>query len=249
MPKFLDAPSWYASNGTQVYGVGTSNSTSHTNGAVPVWRQVGGYFDEIVPTLNGYPFTDVRSWYAPTTNPNGGRVLSSTGTGAPTWKETLSSVNGRAIQSSYGNTGIYAPVSSGTKGQVLVSGGNGVAPGWSDANPLYMHIFTCNRRETNTNPEYMRAVTFMFDHKSAGDATLSRFLYNNGYTSSSNTYPCFGGFKNMVSDNLNSLNIITGVYANSTAADDCVVVAMNSGSLMNSMGKCNFTLSHNTEIE
>ena len=130
MPKFLDQPSWYASNGTQVYGVGTSNSTSHTNGAVPVWRQVAGYFDEIVPTVNGFPFTDIHSWYAPTTNPNGGQVLSSTGTGAPTWKETLSSVNGRAIQSSYGNTSIYAPVSGGTKGQVLASSGNGVAPGW-----------------------------------------------------------------------------------------------------------------------
>lgn len=69
MPKFLDQPSWYASNGTQVYGVGTSKSTSHTDGAVPVWRQAAGYFDEIVPTLNGHSFTDISVWYAPPNKP------------------------------------------------------------------------------------------------------------------------------------------------------------------------------------
>ena len=76
MPKFLDRPSWYEPNGTQVYGVGVTNSAdTYTNGAVPAYRSAAGGFTTIAPTINGFPFTDISAWYAPVSKPSSNFAL------------------------------------------------------------------------------------------------------------------------------------------------------------------------------
>lgn len=85
MPKFLDRPSWYESNGTQVYGVGISAS-SHVEGEIPVYRAAAGTFTAVTPLLNGTTLTNMSSWYAPLTNGTWGQILiGHTGYGRPVW--------------------------------------------------------------------------------------------------------------------------------------------------------------------
>lgn len=70
--------------------------------------------------------------YAPVTNPAGGKILQSTGSGAPSWTSFM--VNGTALGTT-GNTSIYAPTTSSA---------NGYAVAWVDGKPqwrtqLYVH--------------------------------------------------------------------------------------------------------------
>lgn len=98
-------------------------------------------------------FLDVPSWYstsgvllhawetAPTTV---GKVLVSNGSGgvAPVWDDMVDTVNGRDVNRTSKNNSIYAPLTSGTKGQVLVSGGNVVAPGWGPKITVWQGLST-----------------------------------------------------------------------------------------------------------
>lgn len=100
MPKFLDAPVWYNSAGNQVTGLGYGTSPtqyympycSSTSGPTIGWRRL---------TLNGSTASssDV-SWYAPTTAGTSGQVLTSNGSGAPSW-QNLSSSSSSSLYAHY----------------------------------------------------------------------------------------------------------------------------------------------------
>ena len=85
MPKFLDRPSWYSSNGTMTYGVGIPSATP-TDGTIPVYRNAAGDFTAISPTISGLHLTDVSAWYAPIVAPGSpARLVYSDATNIPKW--------------------------------------------------------------------------------------------------------------------------------------------------------------------
>lgn len=110
MPKFLDRPSWYESGGTQVYGVGVTNSAStYGDGAIPVYRTAAGGFTTISPTINGLHFTDINAWYAPVSKPSSNFALCYwTPNSRPEWLNT--GTDGTLLKSSRGTpswSGLY----------------------------------------------------------------------------------------------------------------------------------------------
>lgn len=133
MPKFLDVPSWYNSQGTLSYGVGVDTNERPTVGDVPSVHLPSGELNWRALMVNGGQSGDINI-YAPTSNPPGGQVLLSSGTGAPVWQDF--DVNGNAIGAGAYSTSIYAPGTAGSTGQILRSAGFG-APVWSDASMLF----------------------------------------------------------------------------------------------------------------
>ena len=110
MPKYLDRPSWYESGGTQVYGVGVTNSAStYGDGAIPVYRAAAGGFTTISPTINGLHFTDINAWYAPVSKPSSSFALCYwTPNNRPEWLNM--GTNGTLLKSSGSNpswSGLY----------------------------------------------------------------------------------------------------------------------------------------------
>ena len=143
MPKFLDVPSWYASNGRLLKlwdtvpggdGYFPASKTDTSNGNVGIeWKSLS--FNE--GDRDG-------SFWAADAPGEAGQVLESSGAGggAPVWVDTIKTVNGRAIQENQENTDIYAPVNSGISGYWLGSNGNGVAPSWRMWNVYYYTSFS-----------------------------------------------------------------------------------------------------------
>lgn len=135
MPKFLDVPSWYNSQGTLSYGVGVDTDELPTVGDVPCVHLPSGELNWRALMVNGGQSGDI-SIFAPTSNPPGGQVLLSSGTDAPVWQDF--DVNGNAIGTGAYSTSIYAPGTAGSAGQILRSAGFG-APVWSDAAMLFVN--------------------------------------------------------------------------------------------------------------
>lgn len=132
MPKFLDVPSWYNSQGTLSYGVGVDTNERPTVGDVPCVHLPSGELNWRSLMVNGGQSGDINI-YAPTSTGTAGQILQSNGImGAPSWQDF--NVNGAAIGTR--STSIYAPGAAGSKGQILMSAGSG-APEWSDAYMLF----------------------------------------------------------------------------------------------------------------
>lgn len=83
MPKFLDAPQWYTSSGTLVDmgtpGTGVAGKYFGTNSTGTI-----GYYNNQIASLNEtVPSGAVI--YAPTSRGSSGQILTSNGSGAPSW--------------------------------------------------------------------------------------------------------------------------------------------------------------------
>ena len=114
MPKFLDAPSWYNSQGTLSYGVGVDTNERPGVGDVPCVHLPSGELNWRNLRVNGAPSGDIDI-YAPASNPTGGQVLLSSGAGEPVWQDF--DVNGAAIGTRA--TSIYAPTLRGSSNEFL----------------------------------------------------------------------------------------------------------------------------------
>ena len=134
MPKFLDVPSWYNSQGTLSYGVGVDTNEQPGVGDVPCVHLPSGELNWRHLMANGATSGDI-SIYAPTSTGTAGQILQSNGImGAPSWQDF--DVNGHAIGAGAYSNSIYAPGTAGSTGQILRSAGLG-APVWSDASMLF----------------------------------------------------------------------------------------------------------------
>lgn len=132
MPKFLDVPSWYNSQGTLSYGVGVDTNEQPGVGDVPCVHLPSGELNWRHLMANGATSGDI-SIYAPTSTGTAGQILQSNGImGAPSWQDF--NVNGATIGTR--STSIYAPGAAGSKGQILMSTGSN-APEWSDTYMLF----------------------------------------------------------------------------------------------------------------
>lgn len=84
MPKFLDVPSWYNSQGTLSYGVGVDTNERPTVGDVPSVHLSSGELNWRALMVNGGQSGDINI-YAPTSGGNFGQILQSNGNKAPIW--------------------------------------------------------------------------------------------------------------------------------------------------------------------
>lgn len=84
MPKFLDAPRWYTSNGTLIDmgtpGTAVAGKYFGTNPTGTI-----GYYNNQLASLNGVVPSGANI-YAPTSRGTEGQVLVSSGLGAPSWE-------------------------------------------------------------------------------------------------------------------------------------------------------------------
>ena len=87
MPKFLDIPSWYGTNGTLLYPL-SYNQNNWPNGLTMGSLQLNG--DASIPIFTDMNYS--RQWYAPTSAGYNGQILRSVGSGAPVWKSVQISV-------------------------------------------------------------------------------------------------------------------------------------------------------------
>lgn len=110
MPKFLDVPTWINKSGQTVEALGLSPGQQTAGKGAGVPYVVDANFPDVwyIGRANGYGSI-------PYCNGNG----ISFGTIA---------MNGNFLYPDM--VDFYAPITSGTDGQVLVSNGNGIAPGW-----------------------------------------------------------------------------------------------------------------------
>ena len=76
--------------------------------------------------INGTTSFSEASFYAPISNPAGGKILQSNGSNAPQWADFK--INNAALGTS--TSSIYAPTSGGTSGYLLASGGSTSTPVW-----------------------------------------------------------------------------------------------------------------------
>lgn len=84
MPKFLDVPSWYNRQGTEIYGVGVDTNEQPGVGDVPCVHLPSGEMNYRHIMVNGATSGDI-SIYAPTTQGNHRQIIASLGTPTPTW--------------------------------------------------------------------------------------------------------------------------------------------------------------------
>lgn len=169
MPKFLDRPSWYEPNGTQVYGVGVTNGAdTYTNGAVPAYRSAAGGFTTIAPTINGFPFTDISAWYAPVTKPSSSFALCYwTPNSRPEW------------------------LAMGASGTFLRSNGTGSSPSWVNFS-LYRHNVTVKKTSLRTGYQNLEFFVVVYNTDSTPITSISKLPQNpssqpNPWTSATGT--------------------------------------------------------------
>lgn len=82
MPKFLDVPQWYLTNGTQVNGVGCQNLYGIT-AIAPATCTVNGDLKSLAASVNNS--SQGFNIYAPIAAGTAGQALISSGSGAPEW--------------------------------------------------------------------------------------------------------------------------------------------------------------------
>ena len=147
MPKFLDAPSWYNSQGTLSYGVGVDTNERPGVGNVPCVHLPSGELNWRALMVNGAQSGDI-SIYAPTTRGNDNSVCIWNGDDyRPDWltpgsnpavlaysasreeTEWLEATSGGNVLCNTGN-GNLAWTTGGSAGQVLTYQGASSKPTW-----------------------------------------------------------------------------------------------------------------------
>ena len=160
MPKFLDQPQWYTSNGAVSYGVGIP-STTPTDGTIPVYRNAAGYFTAIAPTISGLHLTDVSSWYAPIVAPGSpARLVYSDATNIPKWTEAPPGT--ASIPYSY-PSGINW-LGAGESGAFLMTKGTADGPRWIKAivSGTYTGTGTLSNIVSDSNDEVRDSLYILF---------------------------------------------------------------------------------------
>lgn len=130
MPKFLDAPIWYDSNGTLMKGMGYNSSIQWTNGSMPVYNSASGDgFSTRSININGSASSN-KSIYVNESSGEQGQIPLSNGSGALGWADIY--FNGSRPTTS-SSTDIYAPTVSPSSHQdaVLRVAYNGSGIGYS----------------------------------------------------------------------------------------------------------------------
>lgn len=160
MPKFLDRPSWYSSNGTMTYGVGIP-STTPTDGTIPVYRNAAGDFTAISPTISGLHLTDVSAWYAPIVAPGSpARLVYSDATNIPKW--TAAPPGTANIPYTF-PSGINW-LGAGESGAFLMTKGTADAPRWIKciASGTYTGTGTLSNIVSDSNDEVRDSLYILF---------------------------------------------------------------------------------------
>ena len=127
MPKFLDSPKWYGSDGKFADMENSGGAIGGKHFGVDSQGNFG-YYQNTVATVNGTA-NGGSFIFSPTSWGSSGQALFSKGVNnAPQWGDTIETVNGQSISAAAANKYIYAPISAGTSGQILTSTGG--SPEW-----------------------------------------------------------------------------------------------------------------------
>lgn len=186
MPKFLDAPQWYTSNGTLI-DMGTPGTAVAGKYFGTTSTGVLGWQNNQFTSVNGVVPTGANI-YAPTSRGDDNSVCVWNGNnGRPDWIEPGSNPAVLAYSASAENTTWLAPDSS--NNQVLKNGGNGALI-W--AGPINRYLHNINVDCTVSNVTYHCIFQLILSYQQEINTFLLLCQQMNTYYGTNNYIPCVG---------------------------------------------------------
>ena len=202
MPKFLDVPSWYNSQGILTYGVGVDTDEQPVVGDVPCVHLPSGELNWRHLMVNGATSGDINI-YTPTSRGDSGQVVTSGDGYTPGWSEfklqseskllygnPLQSVTHRVFLNQFGITSntsffvikMYCTNVSLNSGRLTVNYGNG-----TESSVLFGWAFGACLRPTNSivGSLYLaKSKTSALETYSFNDMTIDDVFVTATYTTS-----------------------------------------------------------------